>query len=78
MENKMAKRRFWRAEGRGYSAFYAVYDPDGDRKKRLYHRCSSGAEREAFIREQSELIRKFETEQEYLDFFNFVSTLTAD
>lgn len=73
----MAKRQFWRGEGRSYGTFYAVFDPEGDRKRRIYHKCDSGAEREAFIREQSELIRKFETEQEYLDFYKMVLTLTS-
>jgi hypothetical protein len=73
----MTKRRFWRPSGGGYNCFYAVFEPAGDRKNMMYHKSNTGAEREAFIREQSELIRKFPTEEEYLAFYKMVLTLTS-
>lgn len=72
----MAKRRFWQPSGGGYHTFYAVFNPS-DGSKQLWKECSSGKEREEFIREQSHLIRRYETEQEYLDFYRFLCTMTA-
>jgi len=73
----MAKRSFWQPTGGGYNVFYAEYRSREDPTIKLWKRCSSGKEREEFIREQSLIIRRFETEKEYLDFYNFLSTLVA-
>lgn len=73
----MAKRTFWKPSRGGYNAYYAEYRSTEDKTITLWKKCSSGKEREEFITEQSHLIRRFETEKEYLDFYSFLSTMTT-
>lgn len=73
----MAKRAFWQPSGGGYNSFHAWYQSKEDPNIRFWKTLSSGKEREEFIREQSHLIRRFETEKEYVDFYNFLSTMTS-
>ncbi len=73
----MAKRAFWQPSGGRWNRYSASYQSKEDPNIIFYKTLGSGKEREEFIREQSHLIRRFPTDQEYADFYNFLSTMTS-
>lgn len=53
---------------------WAIYEPKNP--DRIINRgFKTGAEREEFIRQQNEMVKKFPNEEEYLDYYDLVKTL---
>ena len=71
------KRTFWQPVGWGY---YAEYRTTSQKREppTFYMKSDSGQAREEFIREQSKMIRKFETDEEYIAYWRSVQALMRD
>lgn len=72
----MSGKTFWKPRKGRYRWFYAEYHPVNDHDRWINKQFESGAEREVFIREQSELIRRCSTDEEYMNLYNSILTLT--
>lgn len=74
------KKTFWEPEGaRKWDRFvYARYrNFKTSEKMHLQKSFTCKMERETWIREQNSLIRKFSSDEEYVQFWNTVLTLTS-
>lgn len=69
-------KTFWKPRSGRWGYFCAEYYPINQHDVWLNKKFSTGPEREAFIREQNQLVRKCKSDQEYLEIYYSVLTLT--